>query len=191
MNVYTTYNKPVNVMVNMILKRMKMILFLFLLVFWLAFIFNNSSQGYHQQSLLPFMEQNLSRADIADVVPDVSFRYDRVQVNSQMEPFKVLEFYIRKIAHLLQYAVLASILVLVFLQFHIRKVHTIWASLLIVMVSAALDEYNQSLNPDRTGSIWDFGLDMFGGLLGVASCLVIHMIWQKYAGYRERKGSLE
>jgi VanZ family protein len=42
-------------------------------------------------------------------------------------------------------------------------------ALLLVLVVASIDEFNQSFEISRTSSIWDVGLDLIGG---VTMCLV-------------------
>jgi VanZ family protein len=66
--------------------------------------------------------------------------------------------YIRKMAHLFEYAVLAF---LALRAFRSRYVYAI----VVVIVIASLDECLQSFNASRTSSIYDVFIDISGGLL--------------------------
>lgn len=83
--------------------------------------------------------------------------------------------YIRKLAHFTEYAALAFFALRAFWNSSnevIRAYRTIFAFCLVAFV-AAIDEYNQSFNPARTGSIYDFFLDLSGGIVML---LVFHAI---------------
>lgn len=78
--------------------------------------------------------------------------------------------YIRKFAHFAEYAALAffafrafSLSSIAFLQKYPYII-----SFILVILLAALDEFNQSFSPARTGSFQDVLLDAFGGLTMLA-----------------------
>ncbi len=83
--------------------------------------------------------------------------------------------YIRKFAHFFEYAVLAILASITFL----RSTSPIlgkyfWAAaLLLIILVAASDEFNQSFNQLRTSSIWDVLLDAAGGVFGVAAVYLV------------------
>ena len=72
----------------------------------------------------------------------------------------------RKIAHLLEYALLAILAARAFRGSPREGLRAHWflASLALVVVYALLDEYHQSYVPSRTGSFNDSLIDMTGGL---------------------------
>lgn len=75
--------------------------------------------------------------------------------------------YIRKLAHFTEYAVLAFLASRAFWnssQTILQKFWVLWAFLLVVLV-ASVDEYSQSFNVLRTGSIYDVLIDASGGLI--------------------------
>ncbi|MDH3494435.1 MAG: VanZ family protein [Acidobacteriota bacterium] len=76
---------------------------------------------------------------------------------------------IRKVAHLFEYAVLAIVAARAYRHSSKVYLHGFWsaASLATVLVVASADEFNQSLNPLRTGSAFDVAIDVAGGLIGV------------------------
>ncbi len=83
--------------------------------------------------------------------------------------------YIRKLAHFTEYAVLAFLASRAFWlssQTILQKFWFLWAFLLVVLVASA-DEYSQSFNVLRTGSIYDVLIDASGGLIMI-SLLVLY-----------------
>jgi len=83
--------------------------------------------------------------------------------------------YIRKLAHFTEYGVLGILATRSFWQSSqniLRKFRFVWAVLLVVLVAAA-DEYNQSFNSLRTGSAYDVLLDISGGLSAIAAFYII------------------
>ncbi len=85
---------------------------------------------------------------------------------SSHEALTIYHSYIRKLAHLTEYAVLAFLATRIFWSFQnkiVRKYWHIFAFATVVLV-AMFDEINQSFNPTRTGSVYDVLLDCIGGL---------------------------
>lgn len=88
--------------------------------------------------------------------------------------------YIRKAAHFAEYAILAFLAVRAFAaSARLQKWRYAFALLLSVCI-AAIDEFNQSFNPSRTGSIYDFLLDCSGGLFAIG----LYFIVDSYFGSR-------
>lgn len=77
-----------------------------------------------------------------------------------------VHFIVRKCAHFTEYAILALLAARAFLpssKDFLRR-HWLVASLLLVVCVSLGDEFNQSFNPARTGTIKDSALDTIGGL---------------------------
>ncbi len=74
--------------------------------------------------------------------------------------------YIRKFAHFAEYAALAFWASLAFSTSSVRFLQKFWylAAFVLVALIASLDEFNQSFNATRTGSIYDVLIDISGGL---------------------------
>lgn len=88
--------------------------------------------------------------------------------------------YIRKFAHFFEYAVLAFFASRAFWSssiFFLKRFWTLFAFLFILIV-ASVDEYNQSFNSARTGSIYDVLLDCAGGLFMILTILAIKHLWK-------------
>ncbi|MDT7540739.1 MAG: hypothetical protein QOE33_643 [Acidobacteriota bacterium] len=81
------------------------------------------------------------------------------------EHVAAIHFTVRKCAHFTGYATLALLAARAFLpssKIFLRQ-HWLVSALIYVICVALLDEYNQSFNPARTGTIRDSALDTFGG----------------------------
>jgi len=89
----------------------------------------------------------------------------------------LVHFTVRKGAHFIEYAVLALLAARAFLPSTRGRLRRNWfvAALALVIVVALLDEYNQSFNPARTGSVWDSLIDFSGG----ATALVLYGWWRR------------
>ena len=86
--------------------------------------------------------------------------------NAPEETLIIYHGYIRKLAHLTEYAILAFWASRAFSTSSIRflqKFRFVF-SLALVFLVASIDEYNQSFDVLRTGSIYDVLLDVCGGL---------------------------
>jgi VanZ family protein len=84
--------------------------------------------------------------------------------------------YIRKGAHLFEYATLA---ILAMNAFNVHRRRVVIA-LTIVLAVATVDEFNQSFNPARTGTPFDVLLDLVGGSIGAG-------LWWLFAKFRGRR----
>ena len=86
------------------------------------------------------------------------------------ETIQLLHAYIRKAAHVTEYAILA---IIAFRAFRISVLNgsAIFRYLVpigLVILIASIDEFNQSFEPSRTSSPYDVLLDIGGGLTGLA-----------------------
>jgi VanZ family protein len=89
--------------------------------------------------------------------------------NSPEETLQIYHGYIRKLAHFTEYAILGFFAWRTFkysFKSQVSKGWILW-SIAIVILVAACDEFNQSFNASRTGSIWDVLLDCFGGFTAI------------------------
>lgn len=85
---------------------------------------------------------------------------------SSEETLIVYHAYIRKLAHLTEYAILAFWASRAFSHSSIDFLRKFWFvfSFLLVVIVASIDETNQSFLASRTGSVYDVLLDVCGGL---------------------------
>lgn len=86
--------------------------------------------------------------------------------------FETISLYhgvIRKLAHFTEYAVLGALACRAFVGSSgsfLRKHYYLAASVLVLLVAGS-DEFNQSFNPERTGSPVDAMIDLSGGLTAI------------------------
>jgi VanZ family protein len=93
--------------------------------------------------------------------------------NASPETLTIYHAYVRKFAHFTEYAILAFWASRAFRGSAKEFLRKYWhvAAFLTVILTAALDEFNQSFNPARTGSVYDILLDISGGFT------VILLLW--------------
>ncbi|HXG86593.1 MAG TPA: VanZ family protein [Pyrinomonadaceae bacterium] len=86
--------------------------------------------------------------------------------DSPEETLIIYHGFIRKFAHFAEYAVLSFWAARAFWSSSIQTLRKFWFAFafLAVLFVASIDEFNQSFNAARTGSIYDVTLDCAGGL---------------------------
>ncbi|MCA1817118.1 MAG: VanZ family protein [Acidobacteria bacterium] len=87
------------------------------------------------------------------------------------ERVRLVHFAVRKVGHFTGYGALALFAARAFLPSPKEFLRRHWfaASLAYVVCVSLLDEFNQSFNPARTGTIRDSVLDAFGALTALAA----------------------
>ncbi|CAN5884484.1 hypothetical protein BH18ACI4_BH18ACI4_07110 [soil metagenome] len=89
--------------------------------------------------------------------------------NITEESIGLVHFLVRKGSHITEYAVLGWLAARAFggsSRVYLRR-RWFLVGLLLVVIYALLDEYHQSFVPSRTGSLYDSGIDIVGGLIGL------------------------
>lgn len=139
------------------------------LVFWIGvIIFLGSGQG------------SMSRTSLF-IRPLLEFLFPA----ASEETLQLYHGVIRKLAHFTEYGILAILALRAFSNIAARFVrdHFFAFSLLLVLIVAAIDEYQQSFQPTRTSSPYDVLIDVAGG------AAVILLVWTVSA-LRHRKPDL-
>ena len=105
--------------------------------------------------------------------------------NTPEDVLLVYHHYIRKAAHLAEYAILAYWAVRAFSDSAVDflKNHSYICAVLLVVLIALIDETNQSFNPLRTGSPWDVLVDICGALLMISLIEIYKFIFPKRRQY--------
>lgn len=100
--------------------------------------------------------------------------------------------YIRKMAHLTEYGILAFWASFAFSNSSVKFLRKYWyfPAFAIVVFIASIDEYNQSFDISRTGSIYDVLLDTTGGLLMILFISFIKYANSFFGKKREKRKSL-
>jgi VanZ family protein len=97
------------------------------------------------------------------------------------ETLKQLHFFIRKCAHFTEYALLAFWAIRAWrrTRFPVVRNYRFILAVVLVLIVASADEFNQSFEPSRTSTPWDVALDVFGG---TAMAIVLKLLsWRKPA----------
>ncbi len=96
--------------------------------------------------------------------------------NSPEEILQTYHNYVRKAAHATEYAGLAFFAARAFSSSSVNILRRFWFvfSISLVVLTALTDEYNQSFNSARTGSIYDVWLDVAGG----SFMLIVFGVWR-------------
>lgn len=105
--------------------------------------------------------------------------------NASIELIDIYHGYIRKLAHVTEYSILAFWACRAFsgsAQKILRRFWYIFAFILIASV-ALIDETNQSYIASRTGSIYDVLLDISGG---TAMILVFSVVWKIFQRHKSK-----
>jgi len=98
--------------------------------------------------------------------------------NAPEEILIVYHGYIRKLAHVAEYAMLAFWAARAFINSNQNFLRRSWfvGSFILVLAVASIDETNQSFLASRTGSIYDVLFDAAGG----TAMILIFYLWTKY-----------
>lgn len=83
--------------------------------------------------------------------------------------------YIRKSAHLAAYTTLGVLACRAFAKTRLFKFGLKWVGIAVALVVsiALIDEFNQSFNPSRTGSLYDVAIDISGGISAIVAFYLI------------------
>jgi VanZ family protein len=79
-----------------------------------------------------------------------------------------VQLFVRKCAHLSEYAILAAFLCRALRQSQPRLLRVAIIAFVVAAICAALDEFHQSFVTTRTGTPWDVAIDCAGALIGLA-----------------------
>jgi VanZ family protein len=101
--------------------------------------------------------------------------------NTPEETLLIYHGYIRKIAHLTEYGVLAFWASRAFWNSSVRFLQNYWffAAFVLAVLIALIDEFNQSFNTTRTGSIYDVLIDASGATIVIIILFAYKFFQQK------------
>ncbi|HKQ51719.1 MAG TPA: VanZ family protein [Pyrinomonadaceae bacterium] len=133
------------------------------LVAWLIFIFFASTGALSGENT-----SRLIRPLLLWLYPDIS-----------EEKIALAHFVTRKLAHFLEYGVLAFLAARALSKSSSR--HWLTFSLLLVVLYSLTDEYHQSFVPSRGASLYDSLIDTLGGL----TSLMLYYAWRSRRERRE------
>ncbi len=136
-------------------------------IFWMSVIFLFSSQNGDSSS------------GISDKIVDTLInifvpKFDDMPQGERSELYSTLGLIVRKSAHMSEYAILAGLVYLFFLE------KSWWFRYFLpvsfVMFYAATDELHQTFVSGRNGSVIDVGVDTLGAVLIMTLISIVHLI---------------
>lgn len=139
----------------------------FLTVIWMIVIFAFSAQPAEQSS----QTSGSLAYKIAEWQSDL-FRLGKTEA-ALSEQAESMQLFIRKAAHMTEYALLAVLLYFHFSYYPVRKKQILLLVLGITAGYATTDELHQIFVPGRAGRFSDICIDSLGGILGLLFCHII------------------
>lgn len=131
------------------------LMILALIIIWMLIVFRFSNQNGEASS-------SLSREIASHIVPE--------------EKVDIVEPYIRKIAHLSEYAAGGMLFLALFFTYPITDHRRMLASVLMGIEYASFDEIHQLFIAGRAGKITDVLIDTIGVCLGVCILMLIYKV---------------
>lgn len=156
----------------------KQLLFGIPLLLWITVIFLFSGQSSEEQSIQPSLQQVISEERLSSFIPDFTITYGEIYIEAKREPYRLIEFLFRKSVHVIAYGLLALFAYLALRPFISRISWKVTLSLVVVLLVAIGDEWNQSTVATRTGAVQDVVLDLAGGILALFILWVVRKIYK-------------
>ena len=91
--------------------------------------------------------------------------------SASSETIAIYHGYVRKAGHFTGYAILGFFALRAFLSGVFARWKSVAIALVVCLAVAVTDEFIQSFSPERTGSLYDVALDMFGATFSVVIAL--------------------
>jgi VanZ family protein len=146
----------------------------------MGMIFLLSSQSYEQQSIKMQLSSVVHLADMNNSLSNVKFQYGSLIVDGKRDgPASVLEFMLRKLAHITEYCVLSMCLFKAIRS--TTQMSLTPAVLITISISAsfaAADEIHQLFSKDRGPRPEDVYLDTVGAVMGMVAYGLL-LKWKK------------
>ena len=147
-------------------KKVLRIVILALIILWMLVVFGLSNQNGDDSSSL------------STKIAQFFFSDEKAQI---AEP------YIRKLAHLSEYAAGGVLFLSLFLTYNFSEIKKLAFSILVGFEYAVIDEIHQLFVDGRAGKILDVCIDTIGVTIGVCVTMIISKIFSKKVACRNRK----
>jgi VanZ family protein len=153
-----------------------------LVVSWMALIYYKSNEPYQDQDIRPLLATWFPPSSLENWLPHLEFWYSG-EFLTWKEPYIMLEFFFRKSAHVMEYAVLMMLWFKV-LRYTALIKSRLYISIMLTILFAASDEWHQSFIVGRTGHAIDVAVDSVG-------VLIITLLWLGWRWRNRHKGDLQ
>lgn len=120
---------------------------------------------------------------VADDSAEQSFFFK--EVFSRIFGIGFTEFFIRKAAHVSEYAALGFLSAFAF-AYTFRQAKLFYGGIIFTFLYAVSDEIHQLFVPGRSGQVRDVLIDLGGALLGVLCLGICYLIWRKIKAARKK-----
>ncbi len=152
-------------------KQWKRLLWLSLTLGFMMLIYLKSAEPYQQQDLRPALAARIPLSFLEKWLPHIEFQYDRDRI-SWREPYEMLEFLIRKAAHITEYAILMFLWVGTLFNFRFKRAVSLLCAAGVSLLYAVSDEWHQTFVSNRTGH----GIDVAVDAIGIGLVLLIYIV---------------
>ena len=139
---------------------------------WMIFIFMKSAEPYTEQDLRPLLASVIPEDVVHDWIPRLSFYYDGGLV-TWTKPYDFVEFFIRKGAHVTEYAILCLLLVNALRTASLSRAQYVSIGGAASFLYACSDEWHQTFVSGRTGHFIDVMVDSIGILIVIVIFMFI------------------
>lgn len=156
------------------------------IICWMAVIFYLSSQPAKDQDIAPILESWISEHQLESILPRWTIHFRDEVIASQDEPYRFVNFIVRKTAHLFSFGLLAILFARAFYFWRARLHHSLWLAWGASSVYGAIDELHQWTVPGRTGAFEDVVIDSAGAAIG---CLIYHICNSTWARHKNHDPS--
>ncbi|WP_135556619.1 VanZ family protein [Paenibacillus cymbidii] len=155
----------------------------------MSVIFLLSAMSYQQQSLAKPLAGAIHRTQAGGLLSGVTIRYGSLTIDGAKDgPADVLEFFVRKGAHVAEYMLLAAFVLLAIRHTTRLGFRSSAALALVIAVAFAVtDEFHQLFAKDRGARPLDVLLDSGGACLGIAVYALIAKRRRQAAGSAEQR----
>jgi VanZ family protein len=145
------------------------------ILLWASVIFFFSAQPYEKQELSPQINGIIDKQLIEENFSHIKLHYASSEVSVQrLGAAKFVEFFIRKSAHFIEFAVLAFLIYRALRRRMIRTNVKIIGAFAGSVLYAISDEFHQSFTSNRTPLVHDVFIDSLGALFGVLVAFIIY-----------------
>lgn len=144
-------------------------------------LFISSAMTYHDQTQVPMLERLLKHQPGRQWLAGIQLNYGGGEVISlkTVGYFRMVEFFIRKLAHFGSYFILGGALFMGLAPYIPSANVRLWTCPLMAGGFAALDEWHQLFTGDRSPMVQDVILDMTGAMTAVIIAFIAVKIWSR------------
>ncbi|SFM24008.1 VanZ like family protein [Gracilibacillus orientalis] len=158
---------------------MKKLIYWVFPILWMGVIYYSSDQPYEKQDIKPLLSQYIDISFLDVILQPIAFSYHQSIVSvEQLGVEGVVEFFIRKGAHVGVFCMLCGLFYLAYRKTWQNKNVTLltFFAFFTTLLYAVFDEWHQGLTPNRTPYTGDVVLDGIGALIALFVILLVNKL---------------